>query len=119
MQLKKRVQVQNVQAINYGDSLTNTIEIGGSRFPTWDQGGLTPQGYGPILNNATYALPSVPPTYGDVSGTGAIPQPNAGNSSALAAGTAPFSLKQSPLVWAVIGVIGGLYAIHHVAWKGE
>lgn len=110
---------RNVAVADYGDSISDTTQIGGSRFPFWNgPAGLSPQGYGPVLQNQSYALPSVPPTYGEPSGSGSIAQ-TADMTSALNAGSNPLSLKQSPLLWAIVGVFGGLFAIHHIAWKGE
>lgn len=98
-----------------GLSGTNTTQIGGSRFPFWDGQGLTPAGFGPILANAPFAVPSVPPSYGQ----GGSTQTNPDTSSALSAAGAPFSLTQSPLVWVIIAALGSLYAVHHVHWQGK
>jgi hypothetical protein len=35
----------------------------------------------------------------------------------LAASNAPFSLTSSPLPWAILFILGALFAFHHIAWK--
>ncbi len=94
----------------------DTTQIGGSRFPFWDALGLQPAGYGPVLANAPYAVPSVPPSYGDPSMSGMM---TGDDSTAANAAAAPFSLQMSPLLWTILAIVGGLFAIHHIHWKGE
>lgn len=103
-----------VQPNVYGPG--DTTQIGGDRFSFWDTIGLNPPGFGPVLANAAYAVPSVPPSYGDPSMTGMV---SAGDMQATAAAAAPFSLQASPLLWVVLAIVGGFAAIHLVHWKGE
>lgn len=103
-----------VTTLEYGPG--DTTQIGGSRFPFWDPEGLNPPGFGPILANAAYAVPSVPPSYGDPSMSGMVSD---SQMNAAQAASAPFSLQMSPLLWTILAVAGGLFALHMVHWKGE
>lgn len=107
----------NAAVVNYGDQQSDTTEIGGSRFPIWMSEGISPTTWGQVSQSASYAVPSVPPNYGDPTYSGA--PVSDGQAAAVNATAAPFSMTQSPLLWAVIGIIGAFVAIHMVSWKGE
>jgi len=107
---------QQTPVNNYGPG--DTLQIGGDRFAFWSQGGLTPQGFGPVIANASYAVPSVPPVYGTPGADGTI-QGTGGMIAAQQAQASPFSLQKSALPWAALGLVAGLFAVHKVAWKGE
>lgn len=106
---------QKATVSNYGPG--DTTEIGGSRFGIWDSLGVMPNTWGQITPSASYAVPSVPPNYGDPTYSGA--PVTASETAAVNASAQPFSMTQSPLLWAVIGLIGAFVAVHMVHWKGQ
>lgn len=105
-----------IPVTQYG--IGDTTQVGGSRFAFADPIGLNPPGYGPIIANSSFAVPSVPPTYGDQTATMTGTVDGEPGTAGLAA-QYPFSLDKSPLLWVALALIGGLFAIHHVHWKGE
>lgn len=110
---------QSAAVEEYGPA--ETYQVGGSRFALYDGGAINPVGYGPVIQDAPWSVQSVPPSYGTV-GTGntgsTLGQSPAGAAIATNAANAPFSPTQSPLVWVVVGLVGVLFYMDRVHWKG-
>lgn len=89
-----------------------TLQVGGSRFGQPPSSAFNPQGFGPNQINAPATSLTGPPFF---SGAGINGQSTSQAASEAAA--SPFSLQKSPLLWAVIGLVGALVATHHLAFK--
>lgn len=87
---------------------SNTYQIGGSRFPLYDSNLMYgAYGFGGVGTPGAYATPSVPPIY-----------QQAGQYTPMSntAAQQPFSLKQSPLVFVIIGAFVAVAGLHWLHW---
>jgi len=96
-----------------GAPFQDTKQVGGSRFGWPNPAVLNPQGFGPTQINAPVTSITGPPFFGPA---GIV---NSGSQGAAAASASPLSLQKSPLLWAVIGLIGAVVAYHQLAYKSS
>lgn len=107
------------------DSNTGTVAVNGQRFLTPTTFAFRPTGYGPQTTGVPMVTPSQPPfvgaspaaapsSYAQVGGYG-----TADNNALVTqiAGENPWSLKHSPVLWAVGGLLLSLFLLRHVHWR--
>lgn len=103
---------------------SQTAVVNGQRFdvPTWAQ--WNPQGWGPQSSGVPQVSPSMPPFLGGGAAASAGMESVAGYSTAgsnainaQAAAAHPWSVKLSPVWWAVIGLLGSLLLLRAVHWR--
>jgi hypothetical protein len=101
--------------LEYGQG--DTWQVGGSRFALWNNYSFNPIGYGQQQEQVPYALPSVPPVYGqtDQSAAGGT-----GTASAAAlAASAPLHPKWSPLPFVIAGAFVAVLGLHFLHWHKD
>ncbi len=104
-----------VDVMEYGQG--DTWQVGGSRFALFSNYAFNPIGYGPTAQGIPYALPSVPPVYGQQGGGqgGAM---GAGDTQAImAASSNPFHPKWSPLPYVLGGIFAAVLLLHWLHWS--
>lgn len=105
---------------------SDTSVVNGQRFafPTHDA--YAPASYGPQTTGVPQVSPTMPPYLGGAGGvtaSGAAEGVNgygtAGNNQQVTAIAAanPYSLKVSPVWWAVGGLVGGLLLLNGIHWR--
>lgn len=98
--------------LEYGQG--DTWQVGGSRFALFNNYAFNPVGYGPLEQQVPYALPSVPPVYGQGSAFGG--DSGGTQQAAVMASNSPLSPKASPLPWVLGGIIVSVAALHWLHW---
>jgi hypothetical protein len=99
--------------LEYGQG--DTWQVGGSRFALFSNYAFNPIGFGPTLQQVPYALPSVPPVYGQ---GGPSTNDSAGTMQAAAvAGANPLHPKWSPLPWVLGGAFVAVLGLHFLHWS--
>lgn len=102
--------------LEYGQG--DTWQIGGSRFALLSNYAYNPIGYGPTAQGIPYALPSVPPVYGQGGGGQGGAMMDAGTGQAIMAATAnPFHPKWSPLPYVLGGIFAAVLLLHWLHWS--
>lgn len=99
--------------LEYGQG--DTWQIGGSRFALLSNYGFNPVGYGPTAEGIPYALPSVPPVYGQGNGYGSSDA--ASLQAAATAGANPLHPKWSPLPYVLVGIFAAVLGLHFLHWS--
>lgn len=102
----------NPAVLEYGQG--DTWQVGGSRFALFNNYAFNPIGYGPLQEQVPYALPSVPPVYGQ--GTALGGDSGSTQMAAVAANASPLSPKVSPLPWVLGGIFASVLALHWLHW---
>ncbi len=100
--------------LEYGQG--DTWQVGGSRFALFSNYAFNPVGYGPTAEQIPYALPSVPPVYGQ----GATALGGSGSDTLAAASMAasnPLHPKWSPLPFVLVGIFAAVLSLHWLHWK--
>jgi hypothetical protein len=98
--------------LEYGQG--DTWQVGGSRFALFNNYAFNPVGYGPLQEQVPYALPSVPPVYGQ--GTALGGDMGQTQQAAVLASSNPLSGKFSPLPWVLGGIFVSVLALHWLHW---
>ena len=106
-----RSQVPAVLEYGQGD----TWQVGGSRFALLSNYAFNPVGYGQTAEAVPFALPSIPPVYGQTGGVD--PTATASMNAASAAASSPLSLKASPLPWVIGGLFVAVIGLHVLHWS--
>src|ERR1700740_1056841 len=96
--------------LEYGQG--DTWQVGGSRFALFSNYAFNPIGYGPTAQGIPYALPSVPPVYGQGGGGQGGGMDGANTSAIVAASQRPFSAKWSPLPYVLGGIFAAVLLLH-------
>ncbi len=99
--------------LEYGQG--DTWQVGGSRFALFSNYAFNPIGYGPTAEQVPYALPSVPPVYGQ--GTALGGDTGATMQSAMVAAASPLHPKWSPLPWVLGGIFAAVLGLHFLHWS--
>lgn len=99
--------------LEYGQG--DTWQVGGSRFALFNNYAFNPVGYGPTQEQVPYALPSVPPVYGQ--GTSLGGDSGATMQAAALAQQKPLSGKWSPLPWMLGGIFVAVIGLHWLHWS--
>ena len=99
--------------VEYGQG--DTWQVGGSRFALFSNYAFNPIGYGPTAEQIPYALPSVPPVYGQGSSFGG--DMGGQTQAAMLAAGAPLHPKYSPLPWVLGGILVAVLSLHWLHWK--
>ncbi len=100
--------------LEYGQG--DTWQVGGSRFALFSNYAFNPVGYGPTEQQIPYALPSVPPVYGQTSlggDSGATVQ------AATMATQKPLSGRWSPLPYVLVGIFAAVLGLHWLHWSDK
>lgn len=98
-----------------GPQIEHGFEMGGSRIYPWDTGlAITPSSEYSDYIGAASGVPQSPPVGSLYDTTGSTSE--APNSAELEASAHPFG-RTSPLPWVVLGLIGAVYAMHHIHYK--
>lgn len=102
-----------------------TAVVNGQRFttPTW--GAYAPVGFGPQTTAVPIITPAIPPMVGGGGGSvGGLTENiggygTAGNNSYATAVAAanPWSPRQSPVIWAIVGLLLSIFLLRHVHWR--
>lgn len=101
--------------LEYGQG--DTWQVGGSRFALFSNYAFNPIGYGPTAQGIPYALPSVPPVYGQGGGgQGGGMLDNMTGQAALAAADNPLHPKWSPLPYVIGGIFAAVLTLHWLHW---
>jgi hypothetical protein len=100
--------------VEYGPG--TTTEIGGSRFAMWNDAVVNPIGWGQQWASTPEAYPTVPPMYGQAGPSG-YPASTATSTNVAGAVSNPLHPKASPVIWVVLGLIGGVAALHWLHWR--
>lgn len=98
--------------LEYGQG--DTWQVGGSRFALFSNYAFNPVGYGPLAEQLPYALPSVPPVYGQ--GTALGGDSGATQQAAMIGAAAPLSPRWSPLPWVLGGAVVAVVGLHFLHW---
>jgi hypothetical protein len=96
--------------LEYGQG--DTWQVCGSRFALFSNYAFNPVGYGPTAEGIPYALPSVPPVYGQSDTMSNAPAIQ----SAMQASANPLHPKWSPLPWVIGGIFASVLALHWLHW---
>lgn len=105
---------------------SDTGVVNGQRFTFPTTASYAPISYGPTTSGVPNVSPTLPPFFGGTptasSGLGLETvggYGTAGNNSIVAqqAANAPFSIKTSPVLWAVGGLIGALVLMKAIHWR--
>ncbi len=100
--------------LEYGQG--DTWQVGGSRFALFSNYAFNPVGYGPTAEQVPYALPSVPPVYGQ--GPTALGGDSGATYQAIgAASSNPLHPKWSPLPWVLGGIFAAVIGLHFLHWS--
>ena|SRR5690348_18495204 len=101
--------------------------IDGQRFALPTRYAYNPQGYGPQTTGVPNVSPTIPPTFASMAATNAgggyYATPGAygtadSNAALTQAATAePFSLKHSPVLWAVILLLVSIFLLGKIHWS--
>ncbi len=101
--------------LEYGQG--DTWQVGGSRFALFSNYAFNPIGYGPTAQGIPYALPSVPPVYGQGGGGQGGSNDGMMGNAVVAAASKPFSVKWSPLPYVLGGIFAAVLALHWLHWS--
>ncbi len=107
-----RTMAKGPAVLEYGQG--DTWQVGGSRFALFSNYAFNPVGYGPTAEQVPYALPSVPPVYGQ--GTSLGGDSGATMQQAMIATASPLHPKFSPLPWVIGGIFVAVLALHWLHW---
>lgn len=102
----------------------DTVVVNGERVNIAPYAAYVPQGYGPQTVGVPNVTPSYPAYLGGTTGTqpgaeGVGGYGTAGNNSMVAgiANAHPFNLRVSPVMWAIVGLAGGLILLKAIHWR--